>query len=149
MRKLLIKPISMFAPKSKNVDSFETPVSTSASIISAGTTLEGDMISSGDIRIDGTLNGNIQCSAKVIIGENGSVKGDLTGSQADIMGKVTGSIKVKELLQLKGGCQVNGNIAAGKLHIEATAKFNGQCQMEQPVVGLAEEILPKGKVRIA
>ena len=100
-----------------------------ASLIAAGTTLKGDITSNGDIRIDGTLIGNMQCTAKVIIGANGVVEGDITGQQADIMGKVTGTIKVKELLQLKGGSVVSGNLHASKLQIEPSANFNGQCHM--------------------
>ena len=45
------------------------------------------------------------------------------------MGKVTGTIKVKELLQLKGGSVVSGNLHASKLQIEPSANFNGQCHM--------------------
>jgi cytoskeletal protein CcmA (bactofilin family) len=71
----------------------------------------------------------MQCSAKVIIGANGVVDGDISGQQADIMGKVTGTVKVKELLQLKGGSVVSGNLYAGKLQIEPSANFNGQCHM--------------------
>jgi cytoskeletal protein CcmA (bactofilin family) len=121
----------MFNQKSKS-DSFNnTPASGTgaASIIAAGTTLKGDITSNGDIRIDGSLQGNIHCTAKVVIGANGSVEGDITGQQADIMGKVSGTIKVKDLLQLKGGSQVNGNLYAGKLQIEPSANFNGQCHM--------------------
>jgi cytoskeletal protein CcmA (bactofilin family) len=120
----------MFNQKTKS-DSFteSAPASGGASIISAGTTLKGDITSSGDIRIDGTLNGNINCTAKVVIGANGVVQGDITGQQADIMGRVNGTIKVKELLQLKGGSFVNGNLHASKLQIEPTANFNGQCHM--------------------
>ncbi|HVU95852.1 MAG TPA: polymer-forming cytoskeletal protein [Puia sp.] len=103
--------------------------STSASLIGAGTTMKGDITSSGDLRIDGTLVGNIHCTAKVVIGANGNVQGDIHGQTADIMGKVTGTIKVKDLLQLKGGSAVNGNLEAGKLQIEPTANFNGACQM--------------------
>ena len=121
----------MFTAKNKSEFSSEpaTTQPTSASIIASGTTVEGDITSGGDIRIDGILNGNIQCNAKVIIGSQGQVKGDITGQQADIMGKVTGTIKVKELLQLKGSSEVNGNIYAGKLQIEPTAIFNGACHM--------------------
>ena len=107
----------------------KAPVSTSASLIGAGTTMKGDITSSGDLRIDGTLVGNIHCTAKVVIGANGNVQGDINGQTADIMGKVTGTIKVKDLLQLKGGSMVNGNLEAGKLQIEPTANFNGGCQM--------------------
>jgi cytoskeletal protein CcmA (bactofilin family) len=124
----------MFNGKTKS-DSFElgaSPVSTSASLIGAGTTMKGDITSSGDLRIDGTLVGNIHCSAKVVIGANGNVQGDVHGQQADIMGKVTGTIKVKDLLQLKGGSAVSGNIEASKLQIEPTANFNGECHMSTP-----------------
>ena len=91
--------------------------------------MKGDITSNGDLRIDGTLVGNIHCSAKVVIGANGVVQGDINGQQADIMGKVTGTIKVKDLLQLKGGSLLNGNIQATKLQIEPTANFNGECHM--------------------
>lgn len=121
----------MFNQKTKSDGSSETTPSTpgGASLIAAGTTLKGDITSNGDIRIDGTLIGNMQCSAKVIIGANGVVEGDISGQQADIMGKVTGTIKVKELLQLKGGSVVSGNLHASKLQIEPSANFNGQCHM--------------------
>ena len=99
-------------------------------MIGAGTSLKGDITSNGDLRIDGTLNGNIIGSAKVIIGANGAVEGDISCQQADIMGTVTGSIKAKELLQLKNGSVVKGNIAAGKLQVEPAATFNGQCHMQ-------------------
>ncbi len=125
----------MFNNKSKS-ETTETVVPTgSASLIGSGTSLKGDITSSGDLRIDGTLVGNIICSAKVIIGANGVVEGDVSGVTADIMGKVSGTIKVKELLQLKSNCQVNGNIHSAKLQIEPAANFNGQCHMihEAPV----------------
>ena len=120
----------MFNQKSKSeTNDAPTPGSGAASIIAAGTTLKGDITSNGDIRIDGTLQGNIHCTAKVIIGAKGNVQGDVSGQQADILGKVAGTIKVKELLQLKGGSQVDGNLYAAKLQIEPSANFNGQCHM--------------------
>src|SRR6185312_12187320 len=121
----------MFNNKSKS-DNSESPVpSGSASLIGSGTSMKGDITSSGDLRIDGTLVGNIICSAKVIIGAGGVVEGDVSGQQADIMGKVSGTIKVKELLQLKSNCHVNGNLYSAKLQIEPAATFNGQCHMTQ------------------
>ena len=127
--------MAMFNQKTKSDSAVEaTPSSPGgASLIAAGTTLKGDITSNGDIRIDGTLLGNMQCSAKVIIGANGVIEGDISGQQADIMGKVTGTIKVKELLQLKGGSVVNGNLYASKLQIEPSANFNGQCHMNAAV----------------
>lgn len=101
----------------------------SATLISAGTTLTGDITSDNDLRIDGTIRGNVYSTAKIIIGSSGFVEGNIDGLQADINGKVQGNITVKELLQLKGQCNVQGNITAEKLQIEPTATFNGQCQM--------------------
>lgn len=120
----------MFNQKTKSDVISDAPVQQGgASIIAAGTTLKGDITSNGDIRIDGTLQGNISSTAKVVIGANGVVEGDISGQQADIMGKINGTIKVKELLQLKGGSNVSGNIYAAKLQIETSANFNGQCHM--------------------
>lgn len=106
-------------------------------LISAGTTLKGDISSNGDLRIDGTIIGNIQSSAKIVIGANGVVEGDITGNQADIVGKVSGNIRAKELLQLRGECVVAGNLYAGKLQVEPSATFNGQCHMGANVVEMS------------
>ncbi|HEX7902846.1 MAG TPA: polymer-forming cytoskeletal protein [Chitinophagaceae bacterium] len=108
-----------------------------ATLISAGTTLKGDISSNSDLRIDGTIIGNIHSSAKIVIGSNGVVEGDISGNQADIVGKVSGNIRTKELLQLRGECEVTGNLYAGKLQVEPTATFNGQCHMGGNVVEMA------------
>jgi cytoskeletal protein CcmA (bactofilin family) len=126
----------MFNQKSKSETAGEVsaPGTGAATIIAAGTTLKGDI-------------SNIQCQAKVVIGSNGSVEGDISGQQADIMGKVTGTIKVKELLQLKGGSFVNGNLYAGKLQIEPSANFNGQCHMTTASNGLVNEVVADKKAK--
>jgi cytoskeletal protein CcmA (bactofilin family) len=115
----------------------------SATLISTGTIVNGDLVSDTDLRIDGTINGNVSGTARIIVGPSGYVEGNIEGQQADITGKVLGNIKVKELLQLRGTCNVQGNIAADKLQIEPTATFNGQCQMgaiETAVNGVRHEL---------
>jgi len=103
-------------------------------LISTGTTLKGDINSNSDLRIDGTVIGNINSSAKIVVGANGVVEGDIYGNQADVVGKVSGNIRTKELLQLRGDSIVTGNLYAGKLQVEPTATFNGQCHMGANVV---------------
>jgi len=115
--------------KEKNNTPNEKLNPASATLISSGTTLKGNLESQNDLRIDGAVHGNINCSAKIIIGPSGSVEGDIAGVQADITGRVLGNIAVKELLQLRGQCNVQGNITASKLQIDPAAIFNGQCQM--------------------
>lgn len=128
----------MFNSKSKS--SFDATTGNASTMIGAGTTITGDMESNGDIRIDGILRGNLKGKAKIIIGAEGIVEGNIEGLQADIMGRVTGTIKVQELLFLHGKTQVNGDIYAGKLQIEPTAVFNGNCHMGANIVELKKEM---------
>lgn len=107
----------------------EKTYSNSATLISSGTSLKGDVRSENDLRIDGTIHGNVYSSAKIIVGPSGFVEGNIEGANADITGKVSGNITVKELLQLRGESYVHGNISAVKLQIDPTAVFNGKCQM--------------------
>src|SRR4051794_15378749 len=120
--------------KEKNASYSEKTYSNSATLISSGTSLKGDVKSENDLRIDGTIHGNVYSSAKIIVGPSGFVEGNIEGLNADITGKVTGNITVKELLQLRGESNVNGNIFATKLQVDPTASFNGRCQMAASVV---------------
>ena len=106
----------------------------SATLISPGTVLRGDIKSENDLRIDGTIYGNITSSAKVVVGPSGYVEGNIMGKQADITGKVTGNISVEESLQLRAESNVNGNLTAANLQVDPSAIFNGQCQMNSPAV---------------
>jgi cytoskeletal protein CcmA (bactofilin family) len=128
----------MFNSKSRS--SAESNPGNASTMIGAGTIITGDMESNGDIRIDGILKGNLTGKAKVIIGAEGVVEGNIEGVQADIMGHVTGTIRVQELLFLHGKTQVNGDIYAGKLQVEPTAVFNGNCHMGANVVELNQEV---------
>ena len=116
----------MFNSKSRSSD--ET-VSNASTLVGAGTTITGNIENNGDIRIDGVLKGNLKAKSKIIIGAEGVVEGDIEGQHADIMGRVTGKIRVQDLLYLHGTTVLNGDIYAGKLQIEPTAVFNGKCNM--------------------
>jgi cytoskeletal protein CcmA (bactofilin family) len=137
----------MFNTKKPTTEIMSTEKTTSngggngTTLISSGTTIKGDISSNADLRIDGTIIGNITSNAKIVIGSSGVVEGDINGNNADIVGKTSGTIKVKELLQLRGECVVNGNIYAGKLQVEPTATFNGQCHMGANVVDMASNEL--------
>ena len=128
----------MFNSKTKSAGSDAQGGSTT--IIGAGTTINGNIESTGDIRIDGTLIGNITSKAKVLVGADGIIEGAIKGKNADILGKVTGQIDIKEILQLRGKCIIEGDIFAGKLEVEPTATFNGRCHMGANVVELNVEL---------
>jgi len=127
----------MFQQKSKSASNQGLQ---SISIISTDSIIKGDMESEGDIRIDGKLIGNINCKAKIIIGQQGRVEGNLKGNQADILGTINGDIKMAGQLNLLGKSIVNGNIHVGKLQMESTVVFNGKCVMGANIVELAQPI---------
>jgi len=116
----------MFKSREKNKSSFAAD---SISIISAGMKIIGDIEAEHDMRIDGTIVGNVYCKAKVVLGAAGKIDGDLQAINADVLGTVNGNVLTKELLCLKSKCLINGNINVGRLDIEPEAEFNGQCTM--------------------
>lgn len=128
----------MFNSKSKT-DKTES-LAVSASIIGSGNTITGDIDAQGDIRVDGTVKGNVISKAKVLIGAEGVIEGNIQCREADIMGQVFGNIKTEELLHLKGNAAVSGDINTAKLLIEPTVSFNGQCHMGANIVELKPEM---------
>ena len=99
--------------------------------ISQGTEIKGNIKASGDFRMDGTLEGDMFLDGKLVVGENGSIKGNIVCQNANIIGKVYGNVTVKELLSLHSTAVVNGDIVINKLSIEPGAQFVGTCNMYQ------------------
>lgn len=94
-----------------------------------GTTIQGEVRATNDIRVDGTVIGLVQSSAKIAIGKNGKIEGEVFCDSADIEGKVYGKLEVKGVLILKKTAVVEGDIISGKLVVEEGARFNGTCSM--------------------
>lgn len=109
----------------------KNPETTNASInlIGTGTTIEGDLKSTGDVRIDGNVYGSVQTKAKAVVGATGVIEGDINSQNSDISGTVKGKITVTELLFLKSTARVSGDIVTGKLVVEVGASFTGSCNM--------------------
>ncbi len=101
------------------------------------TSIKGNIESKGDIRIDGQMEGIIECKGRVVIGPEAKVKGKIQCSNAEIFGNIEGDIIVTEMLSLKNSAVIDGNLVMGKLTVEPGARFNGQCKMS---VGDTENI---------
>lgn len=95
----------------------------------AGTSIEGEVHSEGDMRIDGRLKGNINISGKLVIGENGKVEGEVRCTNANVSGTLEGKVQVVELLSLAASAKVKGDVITGKLAVEPGAEFTGSCSM--------------------
>jgi len=94
-----------------------------------GTEITGELKSSGDVRIDGKLVGNIDIKGKLVIGPTGIVEGDIVCKNCDVSGKILGKVRVNELLSLKASANIEGDMITNKLSIEPGAVFTGTCKM--------------------
>ena len=74
----------MFSDSKKDRQNAE--LISSQNIISNGTKIVGDLISEGDLRIDGTIEGNLKTPGKVVVGKSGMIKGTLNGTDAHFEG---------------------------------------------------------------
>ena len=97
--------------------------------IGKGTTITGDIVSDGDFRIEGKIEGNVKTPGKVVIGKTGMINGTLKSSNADIEGKFSGKIILTDTLSLRATAHVEGETEVGKLAVEPGATFNATCSM--------------------
>ncbi len=101
----------------------------SSNIIGKGTTLTGDLETSGNLRIEGKLKGNIKSKSKIAFGQSSEVDGNVLAQNADIAGHVSGTVEISEVLVLKASAVIDGDIVTNKLLVESGAVFNGSCKM--------------------
>jgi cytoskeletal protein CcmA (bactofilin family) len=102
-------------------------------IIALGTKIVGDFNSEGDFRIDGTVEGNIKTTGKVVVGKSGIIKGTLQGTDAYFEGTFSGKLALSGTLTLKAAAHIEGEVIAGKLAVEPGATFNVTCIMKGSV----------------
>ncbi|EMQ95990.1 hypothetical protein D778_01880 [Xanthomarina gelatinilytica] len=129
----------MFSDSKKDRQNAE--LISSQNIISNGTKIVGDLISEGDLRIDGTIEGNLKTPGKVVVGKSGMIKGTLNGTDAHFEGKFSGKLNLSGTLTLKSSAHVEGEVVLGKLEVEPGATFNVTCTMK----GAVKEIHSKNE----
>lgn len=103
--------------------------------LTSGSKIIGTIVTDSDIRVDGTIDGDVKCSGKLVIGEQGVIKGTVVCQSADIMGSLEGKIDVKYTLALRATSNLKGEITTQTLMVEPNAVFNGSCTMGKVVSG--------------
>lgn len=116
----------------KHTDKMSKNITTEAkpNTIVSGTTIKGEISASGDFRIDGTLNGSINCKGKIVVGQTGTIEGEIQCQNADVSGTINAKILVEQLLSLKNTATLTGDVITSKISIEPGAKFTGSCKMD-------------------
>ena len=112
-----------------NSTSSNTSSSNALNSLVSGTTIEGKIVTTNDLRIDGTIVGNLECKGKLIIGKNGSIEGEINCDNAVVEGKINGIIKVNNLLHLKPTAYVDGEVKTGQMVVDPGGIMNGTCEM--------------------
>lgn len=98
-------------------------------IIGTGTILNGRLKVEGSIRIDGTVEGNIDATEAIIIGKTGKVRGDIHAKECLVGGNVDGNLSISGRAEFQTASRLKGDIRCKQLVIEEGVVFDGNCLM--------------------
>ena len=121
-------------------------------MITQGTTLKGDIISEGDFRVEGTINGSLKTSGKIVVGKTGMIDGSIDAENADFEGGFTGKLKLSGTLVLRSSAYIEGEVSISKLSVEPGATFNATCSMKggvKELINSEEKVSPEKKEKSA
>ncbi len=96
------------------------------SIISVDLTVNGNLVSEGEIQIDGTINGDVN-TATLLVGESAKIHGDIKAQHVRVHGHVNGQITAKSVT-LAETAHVVGDVIHEDLSIEKGAFLEGHCK---------------------
>ena len=108
------------------------------SLIGDGTTVEGTVIFSGGLRVDGRVKGNVLTAddqpSTLVLSERARVEGEIRVSHAVINGTVVGPVFGGEYVELQAKSNVNGDVHYRTLEIQLGAVVQGRLvhQEESP-----------------
>ena len=111
----------MFSMFSKNTEKLE-------SFIGINSNFKGDIKTQGTLRVDGTVEGNIETDW-LILGETSHLKGNAVSKGIIVGGRVDGNLTAREIIEIKTKGQVSGELATSKLSIAEGAMFDGRSSM--------------------
>ncbi len=99
------------------------------SFLGAQSDLQGELKAEGILRIDGVVTGKIQAD-QVILSETAAIKGEIAAKRIIVGGKVEGSLKASELVEITSKGRVRGEIFTRKFVVTEGGDFNGQIEMK-------------------
>jgi cytoskeletal protein CcmA (bactofilin family) len=117
-----------------------------ANILEASSVVRGDLRSDRGFRVDGKIEGSIESSAAIIIGETGKVTGDVRGVDVIVVGRVEGDIHASGHLDIRSTGRVIGDVSAASFRIETGGVFLGTSHMGQSAEEESEAAVPVGSL---
>ena len=116
------------------------------SIVAAGMKITGDVDTTGVLKIEGTLQGTVRSARQVLLGRQGEIKGDVNAREVVVGGRVDGSIRAVERVEVQGTSVVNGDIYTKSIVVLEGGKINGAVRMDEPMMAgnrLPSDMTPK------
>jgi cytoskeletal protein CcmA (bactofilin family) len=101
----------------------------SPNLINESTTIQGNIEAGESLRIDGKVEGDIQCIGRLVIGKNAHIIGNITCQHLELLGQLTGNVLAHESCTLRTTAMLSGNLSTPLIQIEPGAQFQGQCTM--------------------
>jgi cytoskeletal protein CcmA (bactofilin family) len=101
------------------------------SVIGKETAIKGDLNINGSMKVDGSIEGNIDIKESLFAGRGSFIKGKVTCHSAIVGGKIEGDIDAQELLEFQTGAQMFGDISCKGLIVQEGVFFEGNCRMSQ------------------
>lgn len=106
-----------------------SPIAGLVGYLYKGSRVNGHLSFQGSARIDGIVDGEIQCQGALTIGESAEVKAKITAQAVVVRGKVEGNVSAKEKIELIAPARLVGNIETSRLIITEGVFFEGDCSM--------------------
>ena len=114
---------------SKNRSDVPRELGDVVSIIGPGMKVVGDVSSDGTIRVEGRVDGSVTAAKSVVVGKEGTVKGDIATQDAIIAGTVNGSVAAESRIELQATCKVQGDIRSRRVKLDEGGQVDGQLHM--------------------
>jgi cytoskeletal protein CcmA (bactofilin family) len=99
------------------------------SAIAADVEITGTIKSTGSVRIDGKLDGELNCTGDAIVGKSATIKGNLAVNSATIEGTIQGNVTAQDRIEMKSSARVTGDIKAKRLSVEDGVTFIGRSEV--------------------
>jgi cytoskeletal protein CcmA (bactofilin family) len=99
-----------------------------STLISEGCILDGNLKAPAYVRIDGQITGDIMVDEGLIVGEKGSILGNVITKEMVVYGTVTGNLQVSSI-EIKASGKITGEIRTQTLVVENGAVYNGSLSM--------------------
>lgn len=98
-------------------------------IIGHSVKIQGDLVSEGDIKIDGVVTGKVKTTQNLFIGPTAKIEADVEAGSATVAGAVEGNVRANGLLVILQTGRISGDIDCLQLAVEEGAYFSGTCKM--------------------